>query len=167
MSSIISPKKPRGHVAKAASERGRPKQGEIILATNSFLGRPTKYKPEYCQQVIDFMSKGYSLTAFAGNILVAFSTIQEWEKAHEAFSAAIKIGKAARTGILEKELLEKENGPQVTARIFALKNAAPDEWREKVEHDVNLKIDIAQRIQDGLERRRMLLLEGKREDGEG
>ena len=30
-----------------------------------------------------------------------------------------------------------------------------------------LKIDIAQRIQEGLERRRLLLLEGKRENGEG
>ncbi len=27
-----------------------------------------------------------------------------------------------------------ELGPKITARIFALKNAAPAEWRDRIEH---------------------------------
>lgn len=30
-------------------------------------------------------------------------------------------------------MLTAENGPQVTSRIFALKNADPEEWRDKTE----------------------------------
>ena len=35
--------------------------------------------------------------------------------------------------VLERTLLSADNGPTVTSRIFALKNAAPDEWRDKQE----------------------------------
>ena len=51
-------------------------------------GRPTKYKPEYCQKLIDFMEQGYSYEAFAGSISVVVDTLREWEKVHEDFSAA-------------------------------------------------------------------------------
>ena len=42
---------------------------------------------------------------------------------------------------LETTLLEGETGPKVTAHIFALKNAAPEEWREKQEIDLNVTMD--------------------------
>ena len=29
-------------------------------------GRPTEYRPEYCQRAIEFMKQGYSVTALAG-----------------------------------------------------------------------------------------------------
>lgn len=82
------------------------------------------------------MGTGLSLTAFAGDIGVARSTINEWIDNHPEFSEAVKIGKAKRTAFLERGMLGADTGPAVTARIFALKNADPDEWREKreVEH---------------------------------
>lgn len=89
------------------------------------------------------MGLGLSLTAFAGCIGVARSTINEWIDNHAEFSEAVKIGQAKRTLILEQQLLSSEQGPRVTARIFALKNAAPDEWKDKTEQDVNVKGDIA------------------------
>ena len=30
-------------------------------------GRPSEYRPEYCQAVIDFMAQGFWLTAFAAS----------------------------------------------------------------------------------------------------
>jgi len=98
-------------------------------------GRPSTYDPAYCEAVIDFMGQGYSLTAFAGHIKCARSTINEWMAAHPEFSEAVKIGQARRTASLEEGLLSSEVGPRVTARIFALKNAAPDEWRDKVTNE--------------------------------
>ena len=106
-------------------------------------GRPTKYKPDYCDQVIDFMGDGYSLTAFAGEISVARSTINEWMKAHSEFSEAVKIGQAKRTRKLEQGLLSEEVGPKVTARIFALKNADPEGWKDKQEHQHSATGDFA------------------------
>jgi hypothetical protein len=94
------------------------------------MGRPTKYEERFCEAVIAFMGEGYSLTAFAGSIDVARSTINEWMGEHAEFSEAVKIGQAKRTAILEVGLLNGDSGPRVTSRIFALKNAAPDEWRD-------------------------------------
>lgn len=97
------------------------------------MARPTKYDPSYCDQVIETMKLGLSLTAFAGKILVARSSINEWMEHHPEFSEAVRVGKAARTAALEESMLSAESGPAVTARMFALKNADPDEWRDKSE----------------------------------
>lgn len=106
------------------------------------VGRPSKYDSAYCDQVIDFMARGYSLTAFAGEITVARSTINEWMAAHPAFSEAVKIAQAKRTRGLETTLLAGETGPKVTAHIFALKNADPEGWRDKQEIEHSGGMDL-------------------------
>lgn len=99
-------------------------------------GRPSKFSPAYCNEVVDCGARGLSLTAFAGEIGVCRDTISEWMKTHEEFSVACKKAQAKRTLYLERTMLDDGiSGPQVTARIFALKNAAPDEWRDK--HEVS------------------------------
>lgn len=107
-------------------------QGETIQ------GRPSKYDPAYCQQLVEVMSQGYSLTAFASQIEVSRSTIGVWAQKHDDFSQAIGKGKAAcafwwETALRNAALTGRGN---VTAAIFGLKNMAPDEWRDKqaVEH---------------------------------
>lgn len=109
------------------------------------IGRPSLYKPEYCDLAKEFMGKGFSLTAFAGEIGVSRDTVYAWEKEIPAFSDAIKVARAKRVGFLEVGLLGAESGPQVTSRIFALKNACADEWREKqdVEHSGEVKVDFS------------------------
>lgn len=102
-------------------------------------GRPTKYDSRYCEEVIQAGKQGYSLTAFAGMIGVCRDTISEWMNVHPEFSASVKIHQSARTYCLESDLLTGETGPKVTSRIFALKNAAPQEWRDKQEHEMTGK----------------------------
>ena len=53
-------------------------------------GQPTKYKPEYCQELIDHMAKGYSFESFAGICNVDRDTIYEWAKVQPSFSDAKK-----------------------------------------------------------------------------
>jgi transcriptional regulator with XRE-family HTH domain len=109
------------------------------------VGRPTKYDPSLCDALIACMSKGFSLTAFAGEIGVSRSTINNWMGEHPEFLEATKNGQAARTRILEATLLAAETGPKVTAHIFALKNASPEEWRDKheVQQSGGLSITIS------------------------
>lgn len=103
--------------------------------TGNPVGRPTDYRPEYCQQIIDYMAEGYSATAFAGSIRVSRSTITEWVDNFPEFSAAFKTGKAACAAWWEKT--NRANAMAGTGNaascIFGLKNMAPDEWREKME----------------------------------
>lgn len=99
-------------------------------------GRPSKYKPEYCDVVESTMAAGFSKMAAAGEIGVCYNTLKAFMDEHPEFLIAVKRGEAKRTIFLERGLLAAETGPQVTSRIFALKNAAPDEWREKVVSEV-------------------------------
>lgn len=114
-------------------------------------GRPTKYDKSMGAKVLAFMSQGYSKMAAAGHIGVSYQTLKNWMDEHPEFFAAVKDGEARRVVFLETGLLAAENGAQVTSRIFALKNAAPDEWREKqaVDHtssDGSMTPQVVERI---------------------
>ena len=112
------------------------------------MARPTLYDPKYCDDIVEFMGRGFSKTAFAGHIGVCHDTIVEWANVHTEFSLAVKRGKAARTTRLEETLIRGETGPKVTAHIFALKNAAPEEWKEKTEQELSgsVRIDKVERV---------------------
>jgi hypothetical protein len=105
-------------------------------------GRPTDYKPEFCDEVIAAGQEGLSLTAFAGMIGVCRATINNWMAAHPEFLEAVNRHQPARTLCLERTLLSAEQGPKVTARIFALKNADPENWKDKHEHDVGGSLTV-------------------------
>lgn len=51
-------------------------------------GRPSKYNPKYCDEIIAFMVDGASLAEFAVHIGVARSTIDEWVGSYPEFSVA-------------------------------------------------------------------------------
>ena len=107
------------------------------------VGRPSEYRPEYCDAVLAFMSQGYSLTAFAGSIRMARDTVYEWIKAHREFADAVARARPARVAALEAKLLRSRKGAETSAAMFALKNADPTEWRDlkQVQHDHSLKVD--------------------------
>jgi transposase len=45
----------------------------------------SKYKPEYCQKLIDHMSEGDSFESFAVRVDVSRGTLYEWLKVHPDF----------------------------------------------------------------------------------
>lgn len=100
-------------------------------------GRPSKYDPAFCDQIVEIMGQGYSKMAAAGHLGVCYDTVRNWMDQYPDFFQAVKRGEALRCGSLEREMLGAQNGHTVTARIFALKNAAPDEWRDRREHDLS------------------------------
>jgi hypothetical protein len=113
-------------------------------------GRPSKYDPAFCNEVEDFMGQGFSRIAAAGHIGVCYDTLTNWMESHPEFFHAVKRGQAKRAIFLERGLLAAETGPQVTSRIFALKNAAPDEWKDKheVDHKGGLTISLEADVRD-------------------
>jgi hypothetical protein len=105
-------------------------------------GRPSEYKPEYCEAVIEAMASGVSLTAFAGMIRVSRECLYRWMTEHSEFSDAVSRGRPARTLALERKLLAARYGAQSASAIFALKNADPSEWRDMrtVQHDHSINV---------------------------
>ena len=112
------------------------------------IGRPTKYKDEYPEMLIEHMATGLSYESFAGEVGVCKDTLYEWEKVHPAFSDSKKIGFERNRCFWEKQGVrglwdEKEyddNGKLMSARsmnstvwVFNMKNRFPKEWRDKQE----------------------------------
>src|SRR5690625_3246702 len=101
------------------------------------VGRPSKYRPEYCDMLVEHMAEGASMTSFAAEIDVSRETISEWSRVHPEFSVAVKKGKAKCAAWWERLGRTGAMGGDVnpTLVIFGLKNMSPEDWREKQEID--------------------------------
>lgn len=108
-------------------------------------GRPTKYKPEFCDLVIEIGEQGGWVSEMAEACDVHRSTFPEWEKAHPEFSAALSRAKqkaqawfeiAGRSGLTADKFNSSLWQKQMSARH-------PDEYTEKVkaEHSADPSIE--------------------------
>lgn len=113
-------------------------------------GRPTKYRPEYCQAIVECAQRGFSLTAFAAEIGVCRDTISEWASVHPSFSAAARHAKSVRTRAWEERVAKAvENGctgGQASLIQFMLKNHDPDTFRDKHEVGVSGGMTLEQLV---------------------
>lgn len=97
-------------------------------------GRPTKYRKEYCKQIVDYMSQGNSAVQFAANIGVSKDTIQEWVKEHPEFSVSYRDAmtrcEAHWERIIQAKTVRKMPGND-NLLMFWMKNRF--KWSEKIE----------------------------------
>ena len=100
-------------------------------------GRPTLYKPEFCQMLINHMSQGLSYETFAGVVGVSKQTLYDWEKKNENFLDAKKIGQMKRNEVVEKLYIQAATGHNKKANpammIFWMKNCVG--WQDKIESE--------------------------------
>lgn len=82
------------------------------------------------------MEQGFSLAAAAAELNIHRQRVYEWMERHPEFADTVKLAQVKRQRFLEKRLLTSDQGPVITSTIFALKNAGPEDWRDKreVEH---------------------------------
>ena len=97
-------------------------------------GRPTKYKSEYCDQLVEHMAQGFPYETFAALIDVCRETLYEWEKKHEEFFHAKKRGKEKTYLALVSKGMDSIHDPGTlnnTVWIFMMKNMCG--WTDKKE----------------------------------
>ena len=96
-------------------------------------GRPTKYKPEMCAQLVDAMAEGFSKEAAAAQIGVAKQRLYDWAEKHEEFRDAIKEGEQRCLNFWEGIGIQGVRGHiegfNASAWIFNMKNRA--HWRDR------------------------------------
>ena len=95
-------------------------------------GRPTKYLPEMCKQVIEWGAQGKSRTWMAAKLGIDRSTIIQWIKTHPDFSAAMAHAKALEQLWWEDKGQENLDAQHFQSSMWNRSMAArfPDDWRE-------------------------------------
>lgn len=107
-------------------------------------GRPTDYKPEYCELVIEHMSKGYSFESFAGIVEVSKQCIYEWRAKHSEFGDAVAIGFSKCQIFWEQKGMEglwnsKDNYFSQNVWSFNMKNRF--KWTDRTEVEAGEKLN--------------------------
>lgn len=97
------------------------------------MGRESKYKPEFCEMLIEHMREGLTFGSFAAVAKVNRDTLFEWLKGHPDFAHAKSLGEPELLLFDEKILrgmsLGKIAGANVAAHIFKIKNCHG--WRDR------------------------------------
>jgi hypothetical protein len=140
-------------------------------------GRPSSYKPEFCEQAAKLCRLGATDRELADFFDVAESTLNLWKLSHPEFSESLKLAKAESDSRVEQSLYRRALGyshdavkivgtpkdgieqvpytehypPDTTACIFWLKNRKSDEWRDKTDQNVtgNLNLTVLTGVPGG------------------
>jgi hypothetical protein len=129
-------------------------------------GAPTKYDPDiHPIKGWTLAQKGCINKEIAAGLRISTATLASWVKKFPEFLSAIKEGKEVADGkvakalykraigykipekkvtqnadgSIRKEVTEKEICPDVTAIKFWLTNRDPDNWKDKVDHEIGGK----------------------------
>ena len=98
-------------------------------------GRPTDYKPEYCEAVVEWGKRGKSKAWMCASLSIADNTMRTWCDTYPEFLQAMEISQkhsqlwwedTGQSGMLSKS---------IDASIWSRSMAArfPADWREKSE----------------------------------
>jgi hypothetical protein len=140
-------------------------------------GRPTKYKPEFCDTARAMAKLGATDADMAACFKITVKTLNMWKVEKPEFCEAVKIDKVIAdqkvveslfkraTGytVTEQEIrmidgkpvvmeVEKYYPPDATAMIFWLKNRDKANWRDKheFEHSGGISVVKADKLDEDL-----------------
>jgi hypothetical protein len=102
------------------------------------VGRPTDYKPEYCEQLIEHMKQLHSFESFAADVNTTRATLYNWCKDYPEFLDARKRGREHGQKGLEnigKGLFTGKIKGNVAAWIFFMKNMT--NWRDDTPAEID------------------------------
>ena len=127
---------------------GHANNGEIKMQDKK-MRKDRRYKPEYCDMLLNHCKKGLSFESFAGIIGVSRQALYDWAKKHKEFEQAKDEGHASRVLQAEQTLWLITTGKMkgnVSGAIFLLKNIAG--WRDQVEAQMNndIKIELSYKV---------------------
>lgn len=103
-------------------------------------GRPTKYKPEFCDIVIECGREGMGKAEMAARLEIAYSNFDIWQHEHPEFQDAVKEAVRQSQAWWERQgrlaTFGSIPGFNATSYIFQMKNRFKEDWREKQDVDV-------------------------------
>ena len=130
------------------------------------MGRPTLYKPEFCEQVIELGKQGKSITQMAAKLEVDKASLLKWKNEKDEFSTALRVALTysqdwwednAQTGLVDRNFNAALWKHCVTSR-FREDYAEKREEGPSITIVTNSTVDVRQLGDDARDALRMALL---------
>lgn len=131
------------------------------------IGRPTKYRPEFCERVVALGAEGKSKAQMAAALGVSYDAWNEWEKRHPAFRHAIKVAERLSLAWWEdrgQRGVGEGKDFNAVAFIFQMKNRFRADYADRLEtkHTLDASQSFLQLFQAISAGAGAKLIEGKR-----
>jgi len=99
------------------------------------VGRPSKYRPEFCDRVIELGKQGYSYAEIAAELEIDKASLFDWAKAHEEFSTALRAAKTYEQAWFEREARSNMKNRDFNANLWYRSAASRfrDDYTERKE----------------------------------
>jgi hypothetical protein len=121
-------------------------------------GRPSDYRPEYCEQVIEFGKLGLSVAQMASRLDTSKQALLRWVEANQEFRNAMEVARSHSQAWWEEvgqaNLIMPKDSGSFQGSVWSRSMAArfPDDWREnkgveltgKDGADLNLSVTFVQ-----------------------
>lgn len=118
-------------------------------------GRPTDYRPEYCDGVVSAGKQGKTLTWFAASIDQGRRTVYQWRDAHPEFAHACDRARAAFQAYWESRFdVAASDRQQNSSAILTFMAATCPDFRpnQVVEHRISGQVQVQSLPRAELER---------------
>jgi transposase len=106
------------------------------------VGRPSLYKPEYCEEVIALGKIGKSTEAIGAMLGVGTKTLYNWRDENPEFLHALELAKEFELqwweDIAQTHMIENKESDKINASIWSRSMAArfPKKYREQVKQEI-------------------------------
>ena len=90
------------------------------LEAKSKRGRPSNYKPEYCEKIVEVMAQGYSLEAASAKLDIPIRCLYDWQAKHPEFSQATHEGRIKALAWWEERAMNTASGSPGNSQIISL-----------------------------------------------
>lgn len=107
-------------------------------------GRPSEYHKvkDRLEEITDMAAKGWTRSEIAKELKINRSTLQRYMNEHQELKDALKTGDDEVVENLEGALYRAAMEGNIAAIIFALKNKAPNKWREKIHQELSGSVGL-------------------------
>ena len=112
-----------------------------------FLGRPSKYDPAYCDQIVALGKEGLSRYQICSRLDIGINNMKAWEGAHEEFRASLEEARlhalAYWEDLAHDHIREAPGGVKLNTGLWSRSMAArfPEQYRENSKVEVTGKND--------------------------
>ena len=99
------------------------------------IGRPTDYRPEFCEDIVQFCAEGNSLTAWCAKVGIARQTLYRWLDTQPAFCDAVSRARVAACTWWESQVKAglQDRNFNTRAAEFMMGNQFRDEYGPQVQ----------------------------------